>query len=521
MELKVPRTPMAAKVPTPGPQPAVPPGRGSAPSASGSAGSRLPPQVPAPGVAASAPQPGSPTGRSSALPPRPGEVSVARTSAVPPQASTAELRSRPPPLPGHEELRSKPPPLPQQAVHHESASKPPPLLDRPSDPYRSRPPPLPGVAAHKDGPQGKLPAPSGAKVSAPPPVTEIPSDWIEPEPDEMPSQPPAAAPNGTVATPGGTGVPVAPPPMAPLAPPIVHHAPPPPPPAPIINVPAPPALPNELATPATAGHEIVIPTPAIASAVTVPASPAALSSREDLDDDQPFGRRPKRARWAAAAAFLLGLGAVGLWSALHAKSAEPGKAAATSTVAPTPVAAPVPPPRAEPTAVPDPSPPNPEPQAAAQPTAEKTPSPAAPAPDTQNEARSARGSKTATGSPPPRSSPGASKGGEAKGEGEASEPGAPVAPSKGHSTVDDEALQVAVAQATERAKGCRIEGGPTGVAHVSVTFAPSGDVIGANVQGSPFAHTLEGECIAAKFRALHVPPFSGNDVTVRKSVSIQ
>jgi hypothetical protein len=87
-------------------------------------------------------------------------------------------------------------------------------------------------------------------------------------------------------------------------------------------------------------------------------------------------------------------------------------------------------------------------------------------------------------------------------------------------TVDEEALQQALAQASQRAKGCHVAGGPTGNVRVSVSIAPSGDATGATVQGALFSNTVEGECIAAKFRALHIPPFTGNDVMVRKTVTI-
>jgi len=43
--------------------------------------------------------------------------------------------------------------------------------------------------------------------------------------------------------------------------------------------------------------------------------------------------------------------------------------------------------------------------------------------------------------------------------------------------------------------------------------------VGALVSGAPFANTLEGQCMAAKFRTLHVPPFTGAEVIVRKSIS--
>jgi hypothetical protein len=87
--------------------------------------------------------------------------------------------------------------------------------------------------------------------------------------------------------------------------------------------------------------------------------------------------------------------------------------------------------------------------------------------------------------------------------------------------VDEDALQKALAQAAQRAKGCHVEGGPTGTVRVSITFAPSGDVTGATVLGTSFSNTVEGDCIAAKFRALHIPPFSGTDVVVHKAVTIE
>src|SRR6185295_14725166 len=79
---------------------------------------------------------------------------------------------------------------------------------------------------------------------------------------------------------------------------------------------------------------------------------------------------------------------------------------------------------------------------------------------------------------------------------------------------EDPAIQQALAQAAERAKGCHVDGGRTGTARVSVTFAPSGDVTGASVGGA-FANSIEAACIAARFRALHVPAFTGGDVVVR------
>jgi hypothetical protein len=74
--------------------------------------------------------------------------------------------------------------------------------------------------------------------------------------------------------------------------------------------------------------------------------------------------------------------------------------------------------------------------------------------------------------------------------------------------------------AASKAMGCKGEG-PSGTASVSVTFAPSGRVTSAKVDGGPFSGTPTGGCIATAFRGVTVPPFDGSPVTVRKTVSIR
>src|SRR3954470_20859293 len=67
---------------------------------------------------------------------------------------------------------------------------------------------------------------------------------------------------------------------------------------------------------------------------------------------------------------------------------------------------------------------------------------------------------------------------------------------------------------------CKKTGGPTGAGKVTVTFAPNGTVSNAEIDGAPFAGTAVGGCIAAKYRGVHVAPFSGAAVTVAKSFSL-
>ena len=85
---------------------------------------------------------------------------------------------------------------------------------------------------------------------------------------------------------------------------------------------------------------------------------------------------------------------------------------------------------------------------------------------------------------------------------------------------DRAAALSALNKATDAARACKKPDGPTGSGRIAVTFAPSGVVTAANVEGPPFAGTAVGGCIAARFRNARVPAFSGGIVTVRKSFTI-
>ncbi|MET0595795.1 MAG: hypothetical protein ABW133_24060, partial [Polyangiaceae bacterium] len=92
-------------------------------------------------------------------------------------------------------------------------------------------------------------------------------------------------------------------------------------------------------------------------------------------------------------------------------------------------------------------------------------------------------------------------------------------PAEAKPTIDQGALRAAFAEGEAKAKSCLGATSPSGTARISVTFVPSGEVAGAIVSGSPFANTIEGACMATKFKTLHLPPFSGPEVIVRKSIS--
>jgi hypothetical protein len=77
----------------------------------------------------------------------------------------------------------------------------------------------------------------------------------------------------------------------------------------------------------------------------------------------------------------------------------------------------------------------------------------------------------------------------------------------------------AINEAAQRAAACRSTNDPQGVAMVMLKYAPSGRVTTSVIEGGPFAGTTVGGCIALAFRGARVPPFAGDPVTVRKSVS--
>ena len=95
-------------------------------------------------------------------------------------------------------------------------------------------------------------------------------------------------------------------------------------------------------------------------------------------------------------------------------------------------------------------------------------------------------------------------------------PSAPAARGKGDFST--QAAREALEDAADRAAKCKTIDTPSGNARVAVTFAPSGHVTSAVIDSGPIVGTAAGSCVASKFRAAKVPPFSGESVLVRKSV---
>ena len=85
---------------------------------------------------------------------------------------------------------------------------------------------------------------------------------------------------------------------------------------------------------------------------------------------------------------------------------------------------------------------------------------------------------------------------------------------------DRAAATAALSAAADAARSCKQSGGPTGRGEAKVTFAPSGDVTSATVEGPPFAGTPVGGCVASVFRGVRVPPFDGSPVSLTKSFDV-
>lgn len=67
---------------------------------------------------------------------------------------------------------------------------------------------------------------------------------------------------------------------------------------------------------------------------------------------------------------------------------------------------------------------------------------------------------------------------------------------------------------------CANEAGPSGGGHVTVTFAPTGNVQNVTVD-PPYTGTDRGNCVAAKYATVQVPPFDGSPVRVGKTFVLQ
>jgi hypothetical protein len=101
------------------------------------------------------------------------------------------------------------------------------------------------------------------------------------------------------------------------------------------------------------------------------------------------------------------------------------------------------------------------------------------------------------------------------------EPAAAEPPPAQHGPFQPEAAKAALNEAAAQAAVCRKGDDPSGSATVIITFAPSGRVTSATLNGPPFAGTATGGCIASTMRRARVPPFDGDKITVSKTIYVQ
>jgi len=76
-----------------------------------------------------------------------------------------------------------------------------------------------------------------------------------------------------------------------------------------------------------------------------------------------------------------------------------------------------------------------------------------------------------------------------------------------------------LAAAAASAQTCK-KGDTTGTGHAVIVFAPNGGAQSVTINGPPFEGTPVGACVAARFKSVHVPAFSGSPFSVSKSFTI-
>ncbi|MDC0683849.1 zinc-ribbon domain-containing protein [Sorangium atrum] len=237
--------------------------------------------------------------------------------------------------------------------------------------------------------------------------------------------------------------------------------------------------------------------------------PASLSSLSPLTAPEASPKKGRTGLIAAAVAAVVLIGGVAFF---FMQSPKPETSTATPEQANT-----------APAEVPSPAPtPTPaETAAAATPSTAETAAPSA-EPTASAEAPSAA-TPAAAAAEKPASAPAAAAEKPASAPAAAAEKPAAPKPepaASGGAEFNRGAASSALGAAAGSAKSCKKAGGPTGTGRVKVTFAPSGSVTSAEVQGAPFAGTSVGGCVARLFRGARVPAFGGGPISVSKSFTI-
>ena len=79
----------------------------------------------------------------------------------------------------------------------------------------------------------------------------------------------------------------------------------------------------------------------------------------------------------------------------------------------------------------------------------------------------------------------------------------------------------ALAALADGARTCLPAGSPPVEARLRITFAPTGDVVYAEVEGTPFEGTPAGACVAGKARNARVPAFEGAPRSLVRTLTIK
>jgi predicted Zn finger-like uncharacterized protein len=497
-----------------------------------------PPAV-APKPATTAPKPTTGAPKPTAGAPKP-------TAGGPPRPKMPSSPPRPPSMPAPAEVRKKmpsvaPPPLPVEARKKMPSVAPPPLpvesehapvsvselvtMDEPPAPPAlpekpKRPVPRDASASFSLGApdteapvaRRRPPKPATSGPDAPPPVLSEPLGIVTEgkpsglvdlqklsEPGGIPEPPPSSGHVSFDALMGEPPPPaLAPPPRALAPPPVVVDE------APVLFS-LPPDPPEEQRRPPVPKRVEAVPTPEPLPLVRTPVSvrPASIA---------PEARRKPYVLYALAAAALGG----GLFflGQLSAKSDAPTK--------------PEPPTAAKTaeTRAPDPTPPATTDRTTTAPTASATTSArpvvvdAGPAPVRPDDTRPTDPKPEPKSDPKPAEPKADAKPEPKPDEAKPVTPPTPPPPAEG-AEFNKDAARAALNAAAGGAASCKQEDGPVGPARVKVTFSTTGRSTQAIIDGPPFAGTAVGSCIAQKFRGLSIPPFTGDPVTVTKTLTIQ
>ena len=101
----------------------------------------------------------------------------------------------------------------------------------------------------------------------------------------------------------------------------------------------------------------------------------------------------------------------------------------------------------------------------------------------------------------------------------APQPTAALPPPSERAPLNRGAAMATLSSAAYSAMSCRRPDGPSGAGSANITFSPDGPVKSVAIS-APFAGTPVGQCVAAAFRAAHVPPFSGSAFSITRSFQI-